>query len=137
MNVSQEEMGTSAEDVRGPAARTRKLMLETAIRLMQSALTPSVSDITEAVGVSRATAYRYCQSQAAIVHAAVDHGLGPILQWSSDSDDVDERIGDLLKTSMPHISAFEATFKAAEEVYAINHWAACALIRAAIEEAAK
>ena len=42
-----------------------------------------------------------------------------------------------LKTSMPHISAFEATFKAAEEVYAINHWAACALIRAAIEEAAK
>ena len=112
-------------------------MLETAIRLMQSALTPSVSGIAEAVGVSRATAYRYCPSQAAIVHAAVDHGLGPILQWSSDSDDVDERIGDLLKTSTPHICAFEATFKAAEEVYAINHWTACALIRAAIEEAAK
>jgi AcrR family transcriptional regulator len=211
MSVSQEEMATSAEDVRGPRARTQKLMLETAIGLMQSGLSPSVSDVAEAAGVSRATAYRYFPSQAAMVHAAVDYGLGPILQWSSASGDAEERIGDLLKTSMPRITAFEATFKAAlklsldqwahrqagtlgpeplfkrghrvkvlqdalsplrqtlsaeafdrlakalslvyglevllvlkdiwqleaDEIYAVNHWAARALIRAAIEEAAQ
>ncbi len=98
---------------RGPAARTRRLMLDTAMRLMQDGMIPSVTDVAEAAGVSRATAYRYFPSRAALVHAAVDEGLGPILQWRSESDDAEERVADLLATSLPRISAYESTFKAA------------------------
>ncbi len=88
-------------------------MLQTAVDLMQKGLTPSVSEVAEAAGVSRATAYRYFPSQAAMVHAVVDAGLGPILSWSSKSLDAERRVANLLETAMPRIEEFEATFKAA------------------------
>ncbi len=88
-------------------------MLDTAISLMQGGATPSVSDVAEAAGVSRATAYRYFPSQAALVSAVVDAGLGPILTWQPASEDASARVADLIDTGMPRIEAFEATFKAA------------------------
>ena len=97
-------------------------MLDTASRLMQAGGTPSVSEVAEAAGVSRATAYRYFPSQAALVQAVVDEGLGPILRWRSDSTDAAERIADLFDTAMPRIEAFEATFKAALKL-SIEQWA--------------
>ena len=59
-------------------------MLDTAMRLMQGGRMPSVSDVAEAAEVSRATAYRYFPSQAAMVQAVVDEALGPILDWRSE-----------------------------------------------------
>ena len=97
-------------------------MLETAIRLMQSGATPSVSEVAEAAGVSRATAYRYFPSQAALVGAVVDEALGPILTWSSTSKDPAYRVADLLATGLPRIEAFEATFKAALKL-SLDQWA--------------
>ena len=96
-------------------------MLETAIRLMQSGATPSVSEVAEAAGVSRATAYRYFPSQAALVGAVVDEGLGPILTWSSNSQDPARRVADLISTGLPRIEAFEATFKAALKL-SLEQW---------------
>ncbi len=107
---------------RGARARTRKLMLETAISLMQQGETPSVSDVAEAAGVSRATAYRYFPSQADLVHAVVDEALGPILEWQSDSADATERVETLLAETMPRIIEFEATFKAALKL-SLEQWA--------------
>lgn len=107
---------------RGPRARTRKLMLETAIALMQQGQTPSVSAVAEAAEVSRATAYRYFPSQAALVQAVVDEALGPILSWRSDSPDGPTRVGDLIDSSMPRILEFEATFKAALKL-SLEQWA--------------
>ena len=86
MLVSRQEIDVDAEAERGPRARTRRLMLDTASRLMQAGATPSVSEVAEAAGVSRATAYRYFPSQAALVQAVVDEGLGPILTWRSTVD---------------------------------------------------
>jgi AcrR family transcriptional regulator len=97
-------------------------MLLTATRLMQSGITPSVSEVAEAAEVSRATAYRYFPSQAALVHAVVDEALGPILDWSSDSPDAGIRVVDLLATAMPRIDEFEATFKAALKL-SLDQWA--------------
>ncbi|MEW9806147.1 TetR/AcrR family transcriptional regulator [Mesorhizobium sp. ZMM04-5] len=97
----------------GPRARTGRLMLGTAIRLMQEGATPSVSDVAEAAGVSRATAYRYFPSQAALISAVVDQALGPILTWSSSSPDPARRVTELMEVGLPRIDAFEATFKAA------------------------
>ena len=97
-------------------------MLDTATRMMQAGQTPSVTGVAEAAGVSRATAYRAFPSQAALVGAVVDEGLGPILSWSSDSTDAEERVVDLLDMSMPRILEFEATFKAALKL-TLEQWA--------------
>ena len=78
--------------------------------------------MAEAAAVSRATAYRYFPSQAALVQAVVDEGLGPILNWQSAADDPRRRVAELLDTSMPRIEAFEATFKAALKL-SLDQWA--------------
>lgn len=122
MGVSIHSKGQPTAPPRGARARTRKLMLDTAIALMQQGGTPSVSDVAEAAGVSRATAYRYFPSQAALVHAVVDAALGPILEWTSDSTDAEARVTDLLTVTMPRIVEFEATFKAALKL-ALEQWA--------------
>ncbi|MBO6727236.1 MAG: TetR/AcrR family transcriptional regulator [Rhizobiaceae bacterium] len=111
MQVSRQQNAEQAE--KGPSARTRRLMLETATRLMQEGRTPSVSEVAEAAEVSRATAYRYFPSQAALVHAVVDEALGPILDWRAGSEDTESRVQDLIASSMPRIVEFEATFRAA------------------------
>jgi AcrR family transcriptional regulator len=122
MLVSRQESEIDGGAERGPRARTRRLMLDTASRLMQAGVTPSVSEVAEAAGVSRATAYRYFASQAALVQAVVDEGLGPILTWRSDSLDVRERLRSLLDTGLPRIEVYEATFKAALKL-SIDQWA--------------
>lgn len=96
-------------------------MLATAIELMQTGATPSVSDVAEAAEVSRATAYRYFPSQAALVQAVVDEALGPILKWSTDAEDAAARLESLLTFSLPRIDEFEATFRAALGL-ALQHW---------------
>ena len=124
MDVSRQlaEQDADVDTERGPRARTRRLMLETATRLMQAGATPSVSEVAEAAEVSRATAYRYFPSQAALVHAVVDEALGPILEWKSSSDNAAARVDDLLATSLPRIEEFEATFKAALKL-SLDQWA--------------
>ncbi|MDG4888790.1 TetR/AcrR family transcriptional regulator [Mesorhizobium sp. WSM4887] len=126
MDVSRQQAASDdAEQLRagkGPRARTRRLMLETATRLMQSGVTPSVSEVAEAAEVSRATAYRYFPSQAALVQAVVDEGLGPILTWKSNSKDPEQRVAELFASAMPRIEAFEATFKAALKL-SLDQWA--------------
>lgn len=110
------------ENAKGPRARTQRLMLETATRLMQGGITPSVSQVSEVAGVSRATAYRYFPSQAALVQAVVNEGLGPILRWESSLDDAEARVVDLLEFSMPRVEEFEATFRAALKL-SLDQWA--------------
>ena len=109
-------------EAKGASARTRRLMLKTAIDLMQSGETPSVSTAAEAAGVSRATAYRYFPSQTALVQSVVDEALGPILNWQSDSSDAEVRVDDLLQSSTARIVEFESTFKAALRL-TLEQWA--------------
>jgi AcrR family transcriptional regulator len=97
-------------------------MLETAMRLMQSGVAPSVSDVAEAAEVSRATAYRYFPTQAALIQAAVDEALGPILDWSSEADDAESRVTALLDFAYPRMEQYEATHRAAL-LLALDQWA--------------
>jgi AcrR family transcriptional regulator len=99
----------------------KRTMLDTAMRLMQSGLVPSVTDVAEAAEVSRATAYRYFPSQAAMIQATVDEALGPILDWESGSDDAGERVTDLISFAYPRIDAYEATHRATLFL-AIDQW---------------
>lgn len=121
MDVSRQPPDVAVAE-RGPRARTRRLMVETATRLMQDGAVPSVTDVAEAAQVSRATAYRYFPSQAALVHAVVDEALGPILEWKSPGGDAEAGVADLFETALPRIDAFEATFRAALK-HALEQWA--------------
>jgi AcrR family transcriptional regulator len=122
MSVSLHDSDATSAPLTGASARTRKLMVCTAVGLMQCGKTPSVSDAAEAAGVSRATAYRYFPSQSALIEAVVDHALGPILEWDSASQDAEARVSDLLSSSNDRIMEFEATFKAALGL-SLTQWA--------------
>ncbi len=88
-------------------------MLSTARQMMQSGLSPSVSEVAEEAEVSRSTAYRYFPTKEAMVRAVVGETLGPILEWESQAMSPEERVGDLIRSSFPRIVANETTFKAA------------------------
>ena len=122
MVVSGQEQGIALAAERGPRVRMRRLMLDTAMRLMQSGVVPSVSDVAEAAEVSRATAYRYFPSQAALIQAVVDEALGPVLDWSSDSAEPEQRISDLVAFAYPRLMRYEATHRAALSM-ALSQWA--------------
>jgi AcrR family transcriptional regulator len=107
---------------KGPRARMRKIMLDAAMGLMQAGFIPSVSDVAGAAQVSRATAYRYFPTQAALIQAAVDEALGPILAWTSDSKDPEERVTELVTFAYPRMENYEATLKAALRL-ALDQWA--------------
>ena len=91
------------------------------MQLMQAGRVPSVTDVAEAAEVSRATAYRYFPTQAALVQAAVDEALGPILEWRSDLPDAEDRVADLLAFAYPRIDEYEATLRAAL-LQAMDQW---------------
>jgi AcrR family transcriptional regulator len=99
----------------------KRMMLDTAMGLMQRGSIPSVSDVAEAAEVSRATAYRYFPSQAALIQASVGEALGPILGWTSESPDAETRISELLAFAYPRMEAYEATLRAALWL-AIDQW---------------
>lgn len=121
MHVSSQDSQDDAPRETGPRARTRKLLLDTAMQLMQEGLVPSVTDVAEAAAVSRATAYRYFPTQAALVQAAVDEALGPILSWRSDAADAEARIDGLLGFAYPRLDEYEATLRAAL-LQAMDQW---------------
>jgi AcrR family transcriptional regulator len=116
------EPGGKIQAERGPRARMRRVMLEASMRLMQDGHIPSVSDVAAAAQVSRATAYRYFPTQAALIQAAVNEALGPILAWSSDSLDAEERVTQLVTFAYPRMEDYEATLKAALRL-ALDQWA--------------
>ncbi|MBW8619129.1 MAG: TetR/AcrR family transcriptional regulator [Hyphomicrobiales bacterium] len=112
MLISGQEIDGTIKHARGPRARMYKLMLETAVTIANTGRIPSVSEIAEACEVSRATAYRYFPTQASLVKAIVVEALGPILEWSSKSNDALERIEDLMEFAYPRMQANETQLRA-------------------------
>src|SRR5262249_8147357 len=121
MPVSGQVRSPSVLVEKGPRARMKRITLHTVMGLMQRGLIPSVSDVAEAAAVSRATAYRYFPSQAALIQETVDEALGPILEWTSASEDAEERVTELLSFGFPRIEEYEATHRAAL-LLAVDQW---------------
>ncbi len=88
-------------------------MLDAAMALMQRGETPSVSDVAAAAAVSRATAYRYFPSEAALVAATVDAAFRPIAAWRGQGSDPAARVAALIGFALPQLEEYEATHRAA------------------------
>ncbi|MEX0852657.1 MAG: TetR/AcrR family transcriptional regulator [Bauldia sp.] len=121
MAVSRQAEPAGRTTGAGPRARMKRVLLDTAMELMQRGFIPSVSDVAQTANVSRATAYRYFPSQAAMIQDAVNEALGPILGWTSEAADPEERIADLIAFAYPRIDAFEATHRGAL-LLALDQW---------------
>ena len=98
--------------LKGAAAHTHALMVATARDMMRAGQSPSVSEVAEAAGVSRSTAYRYFPTLADMLRAVVAEALGPILDWDDGATGA-ARIDDLYRTAFPRLFEHEATFRAA------------------------
>ena len=97
--------------LKGAAARTQALMVSTATEMMRRGLSPSVSEVAEAAGVSRSTAYRYFPTLSDMLRAVVAEALGPILDWDDGATGRD-RVAELFATAFPRLFEHEATFRA-------------------------
>ncbi|CAJ5811923.1 TetR family transcriptional regulator [Burkholderia pseudomallei] len=93
--------------------QTRELLLQTALSMLEQGWFPSITELANASGVSRATAYRYFPSQAALVSTVVDESLGPVLQWQPTSTSVEARVNELLDFAYPRMEQHEGALRAA------------------------
>jgi AcrR family transcriptional regulator len=108
---------------RGVKASTFKLLLETAMTLIQQdGHIPSVAEVAVRSQVSRATAYRYFPSRSALITAVIDTSLGPVRRFASDNRSGRERVHELFEQTFPRFKEFEPQLRAAAQL-ALEQWA--------------
>ncbi|WP_315708182.1 TetR/AcrR family transcriptional regulator [Brenneria uluponensis] len=103
-------------------ARTRRLLIETAIKMFDQEVFPSITDIAAEAQLSRATAYRYFPTQSALVSAVVAESLGPILAWHPTQPDAKLRVAELLSFAYPRMFQHEGALRAALQL-SLQQWA--------------
>lgn len=108
---------------RGVKASTFRLLLDTAMQLIREAgHVPSMGEVAQRSGVSRATAYRYFPSRSALIAAVMDASLGPVREFSSPHADGPSRVRDVFEKTFPLFQAFEAQMRAAVQL-SLEQWA--------------
>ena len=108
---------------RGVKASTFRLLLDTAMELIREAgHVPSMADVAQRSGVSRATVYRYFPSRSALIAAVMDASLGPVRSFASPHADGPSRVRDVFEQTFPLFQAFEAQMRAAVQL-SLEQWA--------------
>ncbi len=103
-------------------ARTRRLLINTAMQLFDSGAFPSISEVAQAAQLSRATAYRYFPTQSALVAAIVSETLKPMNSWQPEQEEAGARIEELMEFAFPHMLQHEGTLRAALHL-SLTQWA--------------
>lgn len=103
-------------------ARTRHLLINTAINLFDRGAFPSITEVAQEARLSRATAYRYFPTQSALVSSIVAATLSPMASWQPTYQDVAARIDELLSFAFPHMLKHEGTLRAALHL-SLTQWA--------------
>ena len=108
---------------RGVKASTFRLLLDTAMELIREAgHVPSMADVAQRSGVSRATVYRYFPSRSGLIAAVMDASLGPVRNFASPHADGPSRVRDVFEQTFPLFQAFEAQMRAAVQL-SLEQWA--------------
>lgn len=115
---------TTAEPApeRGARARTHRLLLHHAMTLVRHGQLVTVAELAAAAGVSRATAYRYFPSRAALITAIVGESLGPVRGYEPAARDGRARLRELFDRTFPRFKEFEPQLRAALQL-SLEHWA--------------
>nr|WP_256374862.1 TetR/AcrR family transcriptional regulator [Pantoea sp. 1.19] len=113
---------TAAATLTTTRARTRRLLIDTAMKMFDNGAFPSITEVAREAQLSRATAYRYFPTQSALVSALVGETLSPMQRWTSSESDAGKRVDDLLSYAFPHMLQHEGTLRAALHL-SLTQWA--------------
>ncbi len=96
--AGQEESTKNAKGRESQKNRTRKALIAAAGELMRSGRQPTVTDVAEAAGISRATAYRYFPTQELLwAEVALFAVGGPLFPPGGEDVAVPEAVGRLVR----------------------------------------
>jgi AcrR family transcriptional regulator len=119
---SRAARGDGAAKPAGRSARTHRLLLDEAMKLVGLGGLVTVAEVAAAAGVSRATAYRYFPSRSRLIDAIMDESLGPVRRFESREEDGAARVRDLFERTFPLFKEFEPQMRAALQL-SLEHWA--------------
>jgi AcrR family transcriptional regulator len=104
----------------GPRARTYRLLLGEAMSLVKGGRVPSVAEVAQRTGVSRATAYRYFPSRSKLVSAVIGEGLAPVRSTRTVATDGPLALRELFEKTFPLFVENERHMRAALQL-ALEH----------------
>jgi AcrR family transcriptional regulator len=104
----------------GHRGRVFRRLLAEAVQLVRRGRIPSVAEIAESAGVSRATAYRYFPSRSKLVSAVIAEALGPVRRAVPQEGDAKQRLHELLDRTYSRFAEYEPHMRAALQL-ALEH----------------
>ncbi|HVF00353.1 MAG TPA: helix-turn-helix domain-containing protein [Rubrobacteraceae bacterium] len=91
--------------------RTREAMIDAATRLVREGASPSVTEVADAAGVSRATAYRYFPTQESLLAEVIVPDLEAALAAEALPEDLKDRFGAAFTTIWSSNITHEAAYR--------------------------
>ena len=105
---------------KGARARTYRLLIAEAMKLVKDGHVPSVSEVAVRSGVSRATAYRYFESRSKLISAVIGEGLAPVCTTQTAGVAGPQRLRELFEKTFPLFRENEPHMRAAL-ILALEH----------------
>jgi AcrR family transcriptional regulator len=105
---------------KGHRGRVFRRLLDEAVRLVRRGRIPSVAEVAQSAGVSRATAYRYFPSRSKLVSAVIAEALGPVRRAVPQGGDAKQRLHELVDRTYSRFHEYEPHMRAALQL-ALEH----------------
>jgi AcrR family transcriptional regulator len=104
----------------GHRGRVFRRLLDEAVALVRRGRIPSVAEVAQSAGVSRATAYRYFPSRSKLVSAVIAEALAPVRSAVPQQGDSKQRLHELLDRTYSRFKEYEPHMRAALQL-ALEH----------------
>ena len=104
----------------GHRGRQFTRLLNEAVKLVRTGRIPSVAEVAQSAGVSRATAYRYFPSRSKLVSAVIAEALAPVRRAVPQQADPKQRLHELLDRTYSRFKAYEPHMRAGLQL-ALEH----------------
>jgi len=105
---------------KGHRGREFRRLLDEAVHLVRRGRIPSVAEVAQSAGVSRATAYRYFPSRSKLVSAVIAEALGPVRRAVPQAGDAKTRLHELVDRTYSRFHEYEPHMRAALQL-ALEH----------------